>query len=308
MPRNVNDLVEQFLEWAAAALAPATVNAYAHQLRAFCRSAGKVTLAKLTSAHLTRWAKSWHQAQAVIRAFNWATLEARKIPANPFAAVKLPPRNERRRILLPRQMQEFLRAATPAGRLFMLALRETMARPQEIRGAAFDDLRSEDPDLELEAALGDGKALIVLRDYKDRKRRKQSNKPRVILISRRLGRAILREKRRGDRRHANLFLNSAGRPWTNNAVRCLLRRIRRRLDVAPDKFGENVVAYTFRHSGATYASSKGIRDRVLAEILGHTETRTTSRYQHLQVGHLREALSRLDPAVKRRMTNSPPQP
>jgi integrase len=300
MPRLVSDLVADFLQWAEAALAPATVNAYAHQLRAFCRSAGKVDLRKLTAAHLTRWAKNWHQAQAVVRAFNWAATEAKTIKSNPFAAVKLPPRNERRRILLPRQMQEFLRAASPAARLFLLALRETMARPQEIRAADLDDLRSEDPDVELDDALAGGQALIVLRDYKDRKRRKQSNKPRVILVSRRLGRAILRARRRPSPATGRLFVNTVGRPWTNNAVRCMLRRIRRRIDVAPDKFGENVVAYTFRHSGATYAASKGIVDRVLAEVLGHTETRTTSRYQHLQVSHLREAMSRLEPAAKRR--------
>lgn len=296
MPVLVNDLLDQFLDWASAALAPATVNAYRHQLRAFSRSAGKVKVSKLTVQHLTRWAKSWHQCQAVVRAFNWAAIEAKLIRRNPFRDIKLPPRNERRRILLPREMLTWLRAASPAGRLFLLALRETMARPQEVRAAQLDDLRSEDPDVELDQALADGQALIVLRDYKDRKRRKQSNKPRVILVSKRLGRAILRAKAKSPRGEQHLFLNTVDRPWSNNAVRCLFRRLRARLDVAPDRHGENIVAYTFRHSCATYAASKGILDRVLAEILGHNETRTTARYQHLQVRHLRDALQRLTPA------------
>lgn len=292
--RTVNDLVREFLEWAHAALSPATVNAYGYQLRSWCKTAGDLEVKKVTPQHLTRWAKTWHQAQAIVRVFNWAVNHAELLKRNPIAGVKLPARNERRRILLPRELQLFLRAASPAGRLFLLALRETMARPQEIRACQWDDLRSEDPDIELVDALEQGKALIVLRDYKDRKRRKQSTKPRVILISRRLGRAILRILRRPGRHKSAVFTNTVSRPWTNNAVRCLMRRLRARLDVTADKFGESIVAYTFRHSTATYAASKGILDRVLAEILGHTETRTTARYQHLQIGHLREALSRLE--------------
>jgi site-specific recombinase XerD len=34
----------------------------------------------------------------------------------------------------------------------------------------------------------------------------------------------------------------------------------------------------------------GLRDRVLAELMGHSRTDTTERYQHLQDRHLHEAI------------------
>jgi site-specific recombinase XerD len=33
-----------------------------------------------------------------------------------------------------------------------------------------------------------------------------------------------------------------------------------------------------------------VRDKVLAELMGHTNTRTTQRYQHLQAKHLADAI------------------
>ena len=89
-----------------------------------------------------------------------------------------------------------------------------------------------------------------------------------------------------------MFLDSDGHPWTANAVRCRMRRLRAKLDFGPDENGEQVVAYTMRHTAATRASSRGIRDKVLAELMGHTSTMTTQRYQHLQADHLADAIRR----------------
>jgi integrase len=296
---TVKDLVKKFLAWAAEALAVGTVLAYSHQLGKFTKRCGRKLVSGLKPIDVTRWAKTWHEVQAVLRLFNWAVNEAQVITENPFAKLKPPPRDERRRILTPRQMVQLLRAADVAGRQFLLGLRETFARPQEIRGATWDDVVAEDPGMLLEQALLHGRALIVLREYKDRKRRKETNKPRVILVNARLGRLLLRllARRRPGQRH--IWLNSLGRPWTNNAIRCLMRRLRARLQIRPDAFGEQVVAYTFRHSVATLASARGIKDRTLADLLGHVETRTTARYQHLDVEHLREALQRLRPTPSR---------
>lgn len=291
-PMRLKPMVKAFLEWAELALAAGTVAAYEHQLKKFIKHVGNLDVSKLKPSHLTAWAKTWHEAQAVVRMLNWAVHEAKLIAANPYANVKLPAREERQRIMRPADMTRLIRSAQPSGRRFLLALRETYARPQEIRAACWDELQAEDPLQPIEQALREGRALIVLREYKDRKRRKQANKPRILLVSKRLGRLILRLQK-GRKADPHIFLNSDNEAWTNNAVRCLMRRLRKRNGIQPDKHGETIVAYSFRHSMATLASSKGIKDRTLADLLGHVETRTTARYQHLDVIHLRDALERI---------------
>lgn len=290
---TVRKLVSRFLEWATQALSPSTVEAYSWQLERFIAATGDRPVCNLKPAHFTAWARTWHQWQAVIRLLNWAVSEARILKVNPYAHIKAPPRNERQRILSPAEMVRILRRANPAARAYLLALRETYARPQEIRAACWDDLCSEDPAIPLADALVQGKALIVLREFKDRKRRKEKLQPRILLVSSRLGRTLLRLMARRTTKNGKIFVNRRSRPWTNNAVRLLFQRLRRWLQIMPDKYGETVVAYTFRHSVATLASARGIKDRLLADLLGHVETRTTRRYQHLDVGHIRDALARL---------------
>jgi len=132
----------------------------------------------------------------------------------------------------------------------------------------------------------------VLREYKNRKRRRLPNEPRVILLSPQVGRLIAQLMPRDIDETAKIFLTAQGRAWSANALRCRMRRLRHALKLKPDARGENVVPYTFRHTGAMNAAAAGIRDRVLADILGHTETSTTQRYIHLQTEHLRAALEK----------------
>ena len=89
-----------------------------------------------------------------------------------------------------------------------------------------------------------------------------------------------------------IFLNNDGKPWTANAVRWRMKRLRQKVGLGVDENGEQVVAYTMRHTSATRASARGVRDKVLAELMGHTNTSTTQRYQHLQADHLAEAIRR----------------
>jgi integrase len=175
-------------------------------------------------------------------------------------------------------------------RHFLLALRETLARPQEIRSVKWEELWWPGRGQDLQQALRAGVAVFVLHEYKARKRRADPNKPRVIPVSPRLGRLLVRLARGADKLQGPVFQNSVGRPWTNNAVRCRMRWLRKKMGLQRDPRGENIVAYTFRHTTATWAAAAGVRDRILAEILGHTSTRTTARYQHLEVQHLQDAL------------------
>jgi integrase len=293
MNRPFDHLANSFLSWAAVALAPATVAAYRHQLRKFSAAHAGVLVSDMSPATLSGWARTWHEAQAVVRVFAWATHEARLFPTNPLGRVRLPRRKQRHRILTPSQMTSMLRAASPAGRRYLIGLRETFARPQEIRLACWDDLQSENPAVPLTEALAQGGAVLVFHTFKDHGKRKDCSRPRVLLVSRRLGRLLLRLMRDRAGLVGPIFANSRGKPWTKNAVRCLMRRLRSRVGLGADRRGEHVCAYTWRHSLATLAASRGVIDRTLADLLGHVETRTTTRYLHLQTSHLRDAVERM---------------
>lgn len=291
---TLKSLINQFLKWSETTLAPNTVNAYRHHLRCFLAATKNKQVRSLRPVHLTAAQRSWHDWQAVQRLMSWAVHEAQVMRKNPFARVKAPGRKQRKRILTPQEMARFLRASRRAWRQFLLAVRELGARPQEVRAVLWSDLHSDNPGVTVESALARGTAVFVLHDFKDRLRRTNTDAPRVLLVTRRLGRLLLRLRVRIAPLEGPVFRNTRALPWTKNAVRCMLRSLRRRLGFGPDQRGERVVAYTFRHSVATLAAANGIVDRVLADWLGHVETRTTQRYQHLCIGHIREAMRRME--------------
>lgn len=286
-------VVFAFFRWAAKTLKPQTVAVYRHYFLKFIEAVGDRRVRSLRPAHLSGWATTWHQAQAVKRLFNWALNEAQmKIP-HPFSRVKQPPKGQRRRICSDHERAKIFRASRADLRALLFAYAETFSRPGELRAACFEDLKTIGDRVELGAALGEGRAVIVLHEFKDRSRRKDATSVRVILLSPRVGRLIRRLLKRTPSRRGPIFRTAAGKAWTANALRCRLRRLRRSLGLKRDKRGENIVPYTFRHTGATAAAAAGIRDRLLADVLGHTETKTTARYQHLAIEHLREAMLKL---------------
>jgi len=292
MSLRTRSVVRQFLAYCRQARSPKTADYYAHHLAKLVKRVGNKIASKLRPADLTAWAKSWHETQAATRCFFWAATEANLLRRSPFSKVKLPPMRGRERIASPRELAKFLRGLMPAPRLFFLAMRETFARPQEIRAARICDLKTENPREPLASALPAGRALIVLKNFKSRERRADASRPRVLLISARLGRSIARAIGDGRASAEFIFLNTQGLPWSKNAIRCVVRRARVKLGIDRDEQGERFVAYTVRHSAATEAAAAGVLDRTLADLLGHVETKTTARYQHLCVGHLRAALAR----------------
>lgn len=287
---TLQELVNLFLEWSAKVHAKSTTEAYRHQLKKFSDRYGTRPVGELKAIHLQEFPRSWHLYQAVQRLFNWAKEEAEIIDKNPFNKLKRPPIGERRRILQQPVGAVLLRNARRHFRNLLIAYRETFARPQELRLAHWEDIQAVNGERDINTALLEGTACIVLVEHKTRYQQADGNKPRVILLSPRVGRLLVRLKRNQENPRGPIFLTTKGSAWSANAVRCCFRRLRRRIKLKPDRRGENVVAYTYRHTGATAAAAAGIRDRILAEILGHASTRTTARYQHLQVGHLQEVI------------------
>src|SRR6185295_16963011 len=278
MRRKLSVLVAAFLRWARQVMKPNTIEVYRHYFRWFMQHVGNRRLCALRPRHLSEGAKTWHQAQAIRRLFNWAVLDDRSIKENPFARVRQPVRGERQRVFSRAEQLRLLRRTKSDLRSLLIAMRETMARPGELRAATIEDLRPNDSRAELLRALPRGEATIVLQDYKSRKSRRRPNTPRVILLSPRAGRLIARIVGHSRSPASRIFRTRLDRPWTANALRCRFRRLRLALGVGRDRHGETIVPYTFRHTAATLASAAGVRDRLLADALGHTETSTTARY------------------------------
>jgi integrase len=186
---------------------------------------------------------------------------------------------EGERVLTATESARLLRAADQPFRSFLLAMRHTIARPQEVRLFRWKHLSREPA------------PMFVLRDFKAKRRRKEKTAVRIIALDDGMVRLLDRiAKRRGAAPDDFVFVNRHGKPWTANAIRCQMRRLRQKVGLAADENGEHVVAYTMRHTSATNACANGVRERVLAELMGHANPRTTQHYQHLQAHPLSEAI------------------
>lgn len=293
MSVTVHEIIRRFETWAINHLAKGTVLNYRRHLARFAVHVGDVPSSTLKAHHLLEWGKRWHEIQAVQRCWNWAANEAELIERSPFARVKKPKAGKRKRIFERRDLFLLLRRARQDFRLFLLALRETIARPQEIRAVRWDEIRPLDPALSFEESLRAGKSYFQLEEYKHRHLRTNGDDARLIPISPRLGRMLWRMHRSASDQRGEIFRTFRGRPWTKEAVRLRMKRLRKALGLGADRRGENLVAYTIRHTMATSAAAGGLRDRLLADLMGHTTTRTTARYQHLHAGHLIEAMKRI---------------
>jgi integrase len=284
---TLGQLADKYGEWLkrevdADRAKASTLYYYRHHLQRFLDALGGNRPAAGVLPHEVEMYKtSWHSVQTVQRLFNWAVTMG-LLKENPIRAVQKPDLGQRERILAPAETAQLLRATDHHFRPFLLAMRHTIARPQEVRALQWEHL------------IYEPVPVFVLRDFKGKKRRKDKNTAvRVIPLDARMLRLLNRlARKRSPAPEDFVFLDSRGKPWTTNAVRCRVRRLRAKLGFAPDENGEQVVAYTMRHTAATRACSRGVRDKVLAELMGHANTTTTARYQHLQAEHLAEAINR----------------
>ncbi len=283
---TLGELCDRYGDWmerevAAGRMQPRTRDYYHDLLQKFLDAVGGKRQALGIPPHEVEMYKTgWHSVQTVQRLYNWG-VEMGLVEKNPFARIKKPELGERERILTRDETARLLRAADRYFRLFLVAMRHTIARPQEVRAIKWKHLTDKPA------------PMFVLKDFKARKRRKDKTAVRIIplddLMIRLLNRIARKRKPTPD---GFIFLNRNGKPWTSNAVRCRMRRLRAKLGFGPDENGQQIVAYTMRHTSATGATANGVRDRVLAELMGHTNTRTTRRYQHLQAKHLSKAIKK----------------
>lgn len=283
---TLGQLADKFAAWLereveAKRSRPATLHYYRHHLQKFLDAVGGNRAAAGVRPHEVELYKTnWQSVQAVQRLYNWGVAMG-LLTDNPIRAVKKPDPGRRQRVLTGEEEATLLAGADRHFRPFLLCMLHTLARPQEVRSLQWKHLVLEPV------------PMFVLTDFKARQRRtdRQTAVRRILLDGAML--KLLEGLAAPDPQpDDHVFLDRRGRPWTGNAVRCRMRRLRDKVGLGADQSGEKVVAYTLRHTAATRACTRGVPDRVLAELMGHTSTDTTRRYQHPQLAHLAEAIKR----------------
>ncbi|MCO4770969.1 MAG: tyrosine-type recombinase/integrase [Deltaproteobacteria bacterium] len=112
-----------------------------------------------------------------------------------------------------------------------------------------------------------------------RVRQAKGRKDRLTLVSERVIPAL--EEQMGDRpRHEPLFLSGAGGAWSTRTVQQFVRRSAKKAGIA-----ERVTPHSLRHAFATHLLEAGTDLRIIQELLGHADIRTTTRYTHMRDPH-----------------------
>jgi integrase len=210
---------------------------------------------------------------AVNAALNWAVRKKRLIPYNPVAGVRFRC-GKRGRPLTDREFRAMLRHATDQRfRRLLLFLRYTGCRPNEAASATWNDV-----DLDRRA--------IVLDKHKTEH---VTHEPRVIYLPPQ-GVRLLSLIALTDKHEGRIFVNAWGNPWGRSALSQRVQTIRRRSGIPRD-----AKLYGCRHAHATNAILSGVDIATLAQLMGHTGTRTTQTYLHLagKDAHLRAAVDKI---------------
>ena len=286
---TLGQLADKYGDWMkreveAGRMKPRTLAYYQDHIQKFLDAVGGRRPALGVVPHEVEMFKTnWHSVQTIQRLYNWG-VEMGLLKDNPIRSVKKPELGQRECVLTPKEENKLLNGTDKHFRPFLVALLHTIARPQEVRALQWKHLVLEPV------------PMFVLTDFKAKQRRKdRKTAVRRILLDDTMVKLLEELAARCRPRPDDfVFLDRRGKPWTANAVRCRMRPFARKLKLKPDANGENVVAYTFRHTAATRACTSGVPDRVLADLMGHTSTDTTRRYQHPQLDHLSEAIQQMN--------------
>ena len=202
---------------------------------------------------------------------NWA-VDQELLDVSPVPKYKKPAAHSRSRVITPEEFKAIFRKADRDFRRFLIALRLTGCRPGELRKLIWAWV-----DLE--------RGLWIIPEHKTIGRMKQP-RPRIIPLPRAVLMACRWLARKPHRPEDHVYLNKLGIPYTMDCVVRKMDRLRKRAGIEP-KGGEQIVLYSNRHTFGTDSSGR-VSDLELAELMGHTDVRTTQRYTHFNAERLQD--------------------
>ena len=266
---HVADIIEAFLNWSQSHLIPETHRNHLWFGEMFAEHSGYMAASALKPIHVTRWIdekKTWgptterNARRSIFRAFSWAC-EQGILANNPLKGMKCPRANTRQRAMTDEEFRTLLRHSDRNFKVLLFTLRETGARPKEVRSLPWR---------------------CVFRDrwvLTEHKTASTAGRPRVIFLTQAMQK--LMDVLPREARSEYVFLNSRNKPWTRNAIRLRIQRVKRRTNLPND-----VCAYLLRHAWGTNAILRGVDPVTVAACMGHSTLDMISKvYVHLADKH-----------------------
>ena len=261
------ELVAKFRVWSEGEHAETTQEWYESHFKpllAYKKLASRKAL-DITPADISAWIASRKLGQSTKRGaitavkslYSFAEKNCR-IRNDQIRHMERPPMKRRQAASEEQRKQIMAEVKDEEFRNFLTAVMESGCRPGEVMR-----LTGEMVNLEEGVAIFHGKTTG------------ETGKDRVVYLTDTL-RELLRKliERMGA---GVLFLNTEGRPWDRNAVRCRFRRLRAKLGM------KGVVCYSLRHAYVTDALEAGVPIAQVAELAGHSDTKMVSAtYSHLK--------------------------
>ena len=202
---------------------------------------------------------------------NWAVAQD-LLDSSSLAGYEKPRPRRRTRIITAEEFRSFLRCSDGNFRRVLTSLRLTGCRPAEVRKLIWEWV-----DLD--------RALWIIPEHKTVTRQREP-RPRIIPLSEPILKLCQQLAQEPHEPTDHVFLNKLGRPYTKDCFVRKMDRLRKKVGITV-KAGEQVVLYSCRHTFGTENTGK-VSDIELAELMGHTEVRTTHRYVHLNADRLHD--------------------
>jgi len=283
---TVRDLCDKFLDWVELHRAEDTYDDYRDWLNKWVKLHGTTRAREIQANDLEEWKQKlakqdlspWTVNHAIISVktcWSWS-VKNDFLAVNPLQKVQKLDTEGRERTFTQKEFLSLLRHSDALFRQVLLFFRLTGIRPGELRRLSWEQVDF-------------GNHILVIGKHKSRRTAKVK-KPRIIQLPP-AAESLLRWRLRTCGRTERVFLNEDDLPWTYNALRCRMRRLRDRAGIGPDERGERIVLYTARHTFGSRAAAAGVSDRRLAELMGHTDPKMTQKYIHLANPDLHKAAS-----------------
>ncbi len=271
----VIDLYQKFLAWQKQHGSETTYGFYFAPQDSFTAFLGaRKRLRDVRPYHVQEWLDAkyptasqtyrYNLIRAVKRPFLWAK-KLGYILVDPLESVSRGSQTSRQHYLEPAQWNSLLRMVQPGPfRDFLVLLRATGARPQEVRAveSRHFDRRNECWRFPIEES-------------------KMECQERIIHLNDAKGIALALTRQQALKYpEGPIFRNTKGKPWTRRSLDLHFARLRKR---KKDPLDFPVSCYVIRHTYATDALAAGVDVQTVATQMGHRDLSMLSKvYQHLQ--------------------------
>ena len=292
---TLKELTDVHLDWVGANRAPSTYELRERYLLAFLRHAGDRPVAeidKLTLAGFHGWARK-HRSKSqnggniflrnVKSMFLWAEdMDICRCPVRRFPYMpESPPETKRFTDEELALLLDAIRPMSPDFHDMVLFTLLTGLRPQEVRELERRHVKNDTP----------GAEYIEFEKHKTAKWTREPAKRTIPLVPEAVEILDRQIGQHAWRRH--VFLNEAGKPYTAGVFRQRLKRWCERAGIRPR------APYSLRHTFGSAEAEAGVNQAVLAQIMGHTQLRTTARYVNHNAEHHRKAIAAMSARLSR---------